>query len=242
MVLRAEVERAEGVIAGGEAPLWVGERGVGGVRKRDERGLVPYGRMPSSSSDSANVGYGRCRRLSRRRLRGRESPHGVIVRRVPFTLERAMDDLTALFDKLLKIQALRMGATTAGEREAAAAAAKRVEDRINEKLGQSGANIRPEPETEWAFTVNDMWSKQLLIALLRQHGLTPYRRYRQRRTTVRVRATDRLINETVWPTYLEMSDILQEHLAQVTDRVIREVLHQNPTEDEVDEVAGELEE
>jgi hypothetical protein len=39
-----------------------------------------------------------------------------------------------------------------------------------------------------------------------------------------------------------MSDVLYEHLAQVTDRVIREVLHQNPAEDEVDEVAGELEE
>jgi hypothetical protein len=59
---------------------------------------------------------------------------------------------------------------------------------------------------------------------------------------VKVRANDRLINETVWPTYLETSAILQEHLAQVTDRVIREVLHQNPAEGEVDEVAGELEE
>jgi len=73
-----------------------------------------------------------------------------------------------LREKLRKISALFEGATTIGERNAAAAAI----DRIRKGLG---AALKTEPPPEFHFTLPDVWQRRLFSALCRRYGLEPYR-------------------------------------------------------------------
>ncbi len=143
-----------------------------------------------------------------------------------------MNELDKLIEKLLRVEALRAGATTAGERDAADAARQRLLDRMKDVPPTVRAT---EEVTEWKFTLSDTWSRRLFLALCRKHGHKPFRRYRQRHTTVTLRATDREVNDVLWPEYLEISDQLQTFLSDVTDRVIKDVLRQDAGE-EADEV------
>ena len=106
-----------------------------------------------------------------------------------------------LREKLRKIAALFEGASTAGEREAAAAARKRV-------LAALNAAEKVEPTIEMQFSLSDRWSRLLFTALCRRYKIKPYRYPRQRYTTVVVRAPRRLIENTLWPEYLELKAAL----------------------------------
>ena len=131
-----------------------------------------------------------------------------------------------LRQKLRKIAALFEGATTAGERDAAAAALNRVRTALDEAE-------RTEPSVEFSFRLPDRWNRQLFLALCRRYGLRPYRYPRQRHSTVVVRAPKSFVNQTLWPEYLEISRALDEYLSEATERIIR---------DEVFGDAGEAEE
>jgi hypothetical protein len=138
-------------------------------------------------------------------------------------------DETTLIDKLRAIEALHAGATSPGEREAAANARERILARLAEVA-------TAEPPVEFRLTVADVWSRRLLIALLRRYDIRPYRYRRQRHTTVMVRAPRRFIEETLWPEYEALSATLRSYLDDVTNRVIGEALHADVSEaDEVDE-------
>src|SRR5271170_4451771 len=86
-----------------------------------------------------------------------------------------------LRERLRKVEALFCGATTAGEREAAGAAAERLKAKLDEAS-------RGDPPVEMKFNLPDQWSTRLFIALCRRHGLRPFRYARQRSTTIMVRA------------------------------------------------------
>jgi hypothetical protein len=131
-----------------------------------------------------------------------------------------------LIDKLRKIERLHAGATTPGEREAAADAMARIKKRLGEVE-------RLEKAIEYRFKLNDDWSKKLFIALLRRYGLKPYRYARQRRTTVMVRVPRSFVNETLWPQYLELSTTLRDYLEDITNRVIAEGVHGDTQDEEV---------
>lgn len=131
-----------------------------------------------------------------------------------------------LIDKLRKIERLHAGATTPGEREAAADAMARIKKRLGEVE-------RVEKAIEYRFKLNDDWSKKLFIALLRRYGLKPYRYARQRRTTVMVRVPRSFVNETLWPQYLELSTTLRDYLEDITNRVIAEGVHGDTQDEEV---------
>ena len=120
-----------------------------------------------------------------------------------------------LREKLRKIAALFEGATTTGEREAAAAASKRV-------LAALNAAEKVEPTIEMQFSLSDRWSRLLFTALCRRYKLKPYRYPRQRYTTVMVRAPRRLLENTLWPEYLELKAALDSYLNEATERIIRE--------------------
>lgn len=45
-------------------------------------------------------------------------------------------------------------------------------------------------------------------------------------------------NKTLWPEYLALSDELEKHLADLTDRVIREAIHADVSEVEEGEPKG----
>jgi len=136
-----------------------------------------------------------------------------------------------LRDKLRKISALFEGATTTGEREAAAAAIKRVRDALSE-IGKTETPI------EMQFTHLDQWHRRLFLALCGRYGLKPYRYRRQRYSTVTVRAPRSFLTGTLWPEFLQIREALDEYLKEATEKIIREEVFNDPGEAE--ELAGEL--
>jgi hypothetical protein len=123
-----------------------------------------------------------------------------------------------LRERLRKISALFEGATTPGERQAAAAAIERV------KKALAGMQ-QTQQSVEMQFTLPDRWQRRLFAALCRRYGLEPYRYKRQRYTTVMVRAPRRFIDVTLWPEYLELKEALDQYLNEATERIIREEVY-----------------
>ena len=135
-----------------------------------------------------------------------------------------MNDEKKLRSKLRAIEALYAGATTPGERDAAGRARERIATRL--------AELHPPDEVEWQFSLTP-WSRRLLLALARRHGLQPYRYRRQRRTTLVIRASERFLKKTFLPQFDKMSDTLYEHLDAVTERVLADVLSSDQSDEAV---------
>lgn len=134
-----------------------------------------------------------------------------------------MSDEQNLIDKLKRIEALFSGATTKGEKVAAANAI----DRIQKKLKDFQ---KKDPPVEYKFTLSNEWSKRLFTALLRRYGLEPYRYHRQRHTTVMVKISASFVNETLWPEFVELNSTLTSYLESITNRVISECIHSDSSE------------
>jgi|SRR5450755_700664 hypothetical protein len=122
--------------------------------------------------------------------------------------------------QLRKIAALYEGATTPGERSAAAAAIERVKKAI-------AAIARTEPVMEVQFTLPDLWQRRLFSALCRRYGLEPFRYKRQRYTTLVVRAPKTFVERTLWPEYNQLRAALNRYLEEATNRIIREEVYRN---------------
>lgn len=135
-----------------------------------------------------------------------------------------MDEAT-LLDKLRKIEALFAGATTAGEREAARTVAEKIRARLVEVRGREG-------DIDLFYSLPDPWERMMFVALCRRYGLRPFREYRQRHSTVGVRAPRSFQERTLWPEFLALSKELSKHLRAVTERVIHEAIHADATEAE----------
>ena len=127
------------------------------------------------------------------------------------------DEEQQLIAKLRKIEALFTRPGTAGERNAAETAANRVRARL-QRLEQS------EPAVEFRFSLADAWSRALLVAVLRRHGLKPYRYRGQRHTTVMVRAAKSYVDATLWPEFQQLQAVLHAHFETVTTRVIAQAI------------------
>ena len=123
-----------------------------------------------------------------------------------------------LRERLRKVEALFFGASTAGERNAAGAAAERLRAKLDEAA-------RGDPPIEMKFTMPDLWSVRLFIALCRRYGLKPFRYARQRSTTVMVKAPRRLFEEVVWQEFGELHTDLSAYLDETTERLIRATVH-----------------
>jgi hypothetical protein len=133
-----------------------------------------------------------------------------------------------LIEKLQRIEALFAGATTKGEKVAAANALERIRERLKDiqKL---------DPPVEYKFTLSDTWSKKLFLALLRRYGIEPYRYYRQKNTTVMARVPVSFVKETLWPEFQELNNTLRCYLDEVTNRVITTGIYADSSEAEVRE-------
>lgn len=142
-----------------------------------------------------------------------------------------MTTQTQLRDKLRKIEALFSGAGTAGERLAAGAALERVRAKLVELE-------REDPATEMQFSIPDPWSRRLFIALCRRYGLKPYRHYRQRRTTLMVRAPRRFIEQVLWQEFCDLDVDLKAYLEEVTLKLIREEVYADTSD--APEITGAL--
>ena len=134
----------------------------------------------------------------------------------------AMDE-AKLREKLSRIEALFAGATTDGERVAAGEARRRIQQRLQ-------SVERLDPPVEFRFTLADVWSRKLFLALLRRYDLKPYRYRGQRRTTVMVKAPKPFVNETLWPEYQQINTAMRAYLDEVTNRIIADVIHGDSSE------------
>jgi hypothetical protein len=132
-------------------------------------------------------------------------------------------DEAKLREKLSRIEALFAGATTEGERVAAAEARRRIQARLE-------TAERIDPAIEYRFTLGDAWSRKVFVALLRRYDLKPYRYRGQRRTTVMVRVPKRFVDETLWPEFEQLYAALKTYLDEVTDRIIAETIHGDSSE------------
>lgn len=136
-----------------------------------------------------------------------------------------MLDEEKLVAKLRDIERLHAGATTPGERVAAAFAMERIRQRLEEVR-------KTDPPQEFQFSMSDAWSRRLFLALLRRYGLQPYRYRGQRYTTVMVKVPKRFVDETLWPEFRELDDTLAAYLNEVTSRVISEGVYDDSSEAE----------
>ena len=132
-------------------------------------------------------------------------------------------DEAKLREKLARIEALFAGATTDGERIAAAEARKRIQLRL-QVAEQHDAPV------EYRFTATDTWSRKVLIALLRRYDLKPYRYRGQRHTTVMVKVPKSFVNDTLWPEYQQIAAAMHSYIDQVTDRIVADVIHRDASE------------
>jgi hypothetical protein len=134
-----------------------------------------------------------------------------------------------LREKLRKIEALFAGAATEGERVAAGAAAERIRDRLGKAAGK-------EKEIEVKFSISDVWSRQLFVALCRRYGIRPFRYRRMHRQSIIIRAPKSFVEQVLWPEFEELSAALSAYLSEITEKVIREEVHgETGDADEVDE-------
>ena len=128
-----------------------------------------------------------------------------------------------LREKLRKIYALFEGATTPGERDAAAAAINRVKTAL-------AAEQKREQTVEMRFSLPDRWQRRLFTALCRRYGVEPYRYRGQRYSSLMVRVPRSFIDGVLWPEFLEIKKALDEYLNEATERIIREEVFQNGRE------------
>ncbi len=128
-----------------------------------------------------------------------------------------------LIEKLRKLEALHAGTKVDGEREAARRAAERIRARLAELRGR-------EEDVELLYRLPDPWTRKLFIALCRRYGLKPFRERGRRSSTIQVRAPKTFHEGTLWPEFVALSNELEKHLDELTDRVIREAIHEDVTE------------
>jgi hypothetical protein len=127
-------------------------------------------------------------------------------------------DEAKLLERLRLIEALHAGATSAGERIAAAEARRRIQERL-------ATLAKADPPIEFRFSLADGWSRKLFVALCRRYEVKPYRYRGQRRTTLMLRAPRGFVEGTLWPEFDELSRELRAHLEEVTDRLISSAIH-----------------
>jgi hypothetical protein len=132
-------------------------------------------------------------------------------------------DESKLLEKLRLIEALFAGATTDGERIAAGEARKRIQMRL-------AAMEREDPPVEYRFRMDDPWSRKLFIALCRRYEVRTYRYRGQRYSSVMAKASKRFVDETLWPEYEQLSGVLRTYLSEITDRIVKQAIHQDTSE------------
>ena len=122
-------------------------------------------------------------------------------------------------DKLAKLEALFARGATAGERAAAGAARDRLQARI--PLAEDG---KGEAETELQYSLPDVWSVRIFVALCRKHDIKPYRYPRQRRTTVMVRVHQPTFESTVGEEFRALHRELTAYFGDIVEHLIADVM------------------
>jgi hypothetical protein len=162
--------------------------------------------------------------------------------------------LEKLHQRMRKVEALYIGATTPGERAAAGNMLQRLRARIAELQSSGGAGSIPggthakwrrpwqargargrwvksngsgdaherqEGKARVTFRLRDRWSKYLLLALAKHHGLKPYRNPRWQELTMALAGPEDVLDDLSLQFDL-LSQGLNHELARVTRQTIVE--------------------
>jgi hypothetical protein len=132
-------------------------------------------------------------------------------------------DQASLEQRLRKIEALFAGTTSDGEREAARLAAERIRARLEQWRKLEGDEVM-------SYSLPDPWKRKLFLALCRRYDLKPFREYRQRFSTVMLRAPRAFHLNTLWPEFEALAAELDKELSALTDRIVREAIHADVSE------------
>src|SRR5688500_10660604 len=122
-----------------------------------------------------------------------------------------MTEHEKLLERMRRVEALYARTDVEGERAAAGQALQAILEQLRQFQQQ-------DPAVEFKFTMSDPWSRRLFMALARRYGLEPYRYTGQRRTTVMLRVSKSFVNNTLWPEFDELSELLRSHLNLITEQ------------------------
>ena len=87
-----------------------------------------------------------------------------------------------------------------------------------------------EQDVVYRYSIHDPWKRRLFAALCRRYGLSPYTERGRRHSTVLVRAPKTFHDRTLHPEFIALSDELETQPNELTERVIREAIHEDATE------------
>ncbi|WP_417607804.1 hypothetical protein [Primorskyibacter flagellatus] len=122
-------------------------------------------------------------------------------------------------EKLAKLEALFARGATEGERAAAGAARERLQARLSLDANDGG-----DPEIELQYSLPDVWSVRIFVALCRKHGIRPYRYPRQRRTTVMVRVRQASFERTVAQEFRTLHQELTAYFNETVEHLIADAM------------------
>ena len=120
-------------------------------------------------------------------------------------------------DKLGKIEALIQRAASDGERQAAQLAKERIISKVS--LDQADKPV------EYRVPASSPWEKRLFVAICGKHGFKTYRYNRQKYTTTRLLISKNMMDNLLWPEYLQYSNILRELVDDITKEVINSIYY-----------------
>jgi hypothetical protein len=134
-----------------------------------------------------------------------------------------------LQDKIKKIEALIAGSSSNEERQAAALAKSRLQERQNMEFV-----AKP---IEYTVPLGNFWKKKLFVALCNKYQIRTYRYKRQKYTTTMLRASPTVVENILWPEFNRYSAMLEEFVQDITNDLIAQI--HDVKEDEI-VIVGEL--
>jgi hypothetical protein len=137
--------------------------------------------------------------------------------------------MSSVLDKLSKIEALIQRASSDGERQAAQYAKERVLARVAER--QACIPI------EYKISLDSPWKKRLFVTLCSKYGYQTYRYSRQKRTTAHVRIAKNMMEEVLWPEFLQYAKLLEELVEEIMKDLTNKI---HKVQEEEIEIAGEI--
>jgi hypothetical protein len=151
-------------------------------------------------------------------------------------MEAVMLTEEQLRDRLRKVEALYARAGTPGERRAAGEALSRLKATLAEirraqqeppssRAQQDPPNSRAQQDSpvELRVSIHNPSLRCLFEAVCQKHGVRIYRKPRQRRTTVIVRAPEQWFRQIVWKEFLCLQADLRHSFEQATQKAIAEL-------------------
>jgi len=61
-------------------------------------------------------------------------------------------------------------------------------------------------------------------------GLKPFRRYRQKYSTVMIKCAGKVMNEILWPQFEQLSQLLSTYLKEATEDIIETAIHRDTSD------------